>query len=65
MSGLGEACATGLKSLADHQQSAENRSTTIKTLRPSRTVTSSKDKGIGAYSIGLTILGKLCCPNNN
>ncbi len=37
-------------------------STTIKTLRPTHTATSSKNRCIGAYSIGLTILGKLGCP---
>jgi hypothetical protein len=28
-------------------------------------VTSSKDRWIGAYANGLTIVGKLSCPNNN
>jgi hypothetical protein len=34
-------------------------STSIKTLWPAHTLTSSKDRQIGAYSSGLTILGKL------
>ncbi len=55
---MGEAWATGLKSLAGHKQSA----TTIKTLWPAWTATSSKDRWIGAYSIGLTNLGKFSCP---
>ena len=38
-------------------------STSIKTSRPIRTETSSKDRQIWHYSIGLTILGKLCCAN--
>jgi len=40
-------------------------STTIKTLSPARTATSSRDRWIGPYSISLTIQGKLGCPNNN
>ncbi len=35
--------------------------TTIKIFWPSSTLTSSKDRWIGAYSIGLTIPGKLGC----
>jgi hypothetical protein len=34
------------------------------TLPQARTATSSKGQRIGAYSIGLTILGKLGCQNN-
>jgi hypothetical protein len=49
----------GLKSIADHQKSVKYKSTTIKTYQPDRTATSSKDRQIGAYSIGLTFLGKL------
>jgi hypothetical protein len=35
--------------------------TSIKTLWLAHTATSSKDRWIGAYSIGLTILGKFGC----
>ncbi len=38
------------------------KSTAMKTLWPARIATSSKDRWIGAYSIGLTVLGKLSCP---
>jgi hypothetical protein len=62
MIGLGKALAAGLKSLVDHQQSVKNKSSTIKTSWPVCRATSSKDRWIGAYSIGLTILGKLDCP---
>ncbi len=61
MCGLGEDWANGIKSLADHQQSVKYKSATIKTLWPARKATSSKDRWIGAYSIGLTILGKQGC----
>ncbi len=53
------------KTIVDHQQWVKYMSTTIKTLWPAHTATSWKDRWIGAYSIGLTILGKLGCPNNN
>ncbi len=36
---------------------------TIRTPWPAHTATSSKDRWIGAYSIALTILGKLNCLN--
>jgi hypothetical protein len=36
-------------------------SSSIKTLWPAHTATSSKDRQIGAYSFGLTNLGKLSC----
>jgi hypothetical protein len=39
------------------------KSTSTKTIWPARTATSSEDKRIGAYSIALTIPGKLRCPN--
>jgi hypothetical protein len=38
-------------------------STPINVSWPASTVTSSKDKYIGAYSIGIIIPGKLGCPN--
>ncbi len=57
--------AAVLKSLVDNQQSVKNKSTTIKTFRPESTATSSKDRWIGTYSIGITILWKLRRPNNN
>ncbi len=50
-----------LKFPVDHQQSVKYN---INTLWPVCTVTSSKDRWIGTNSIGLTILGKLSCPNN-
>ncbi len=55
--------AAGLTTLVDHQQSMKYMSTTIKTLCLTCTVTSSKDRQIGAYSFGLTIPGKLSCSN--
>ncbi len=61
MNGFREASAAGLKSLVDHQQSVKYKSTTIQTLRPAHTATSSKDRWKGAYSIGLTILGRFTC----
>jgi hypothetical protein len=48
----------------DCQQSVKYKSTRIKTLWPVHTETSSKDRQIEAYSIGLTSEGKLSCPNN-
>ncbi len=42
----------------DHQLSVKHKSTTIKTLWPAHTTTSSMHRPIGAYSIGLTIAGK-------
>ncbi len=62
---MGKAWAASLKSLVDHQQSVKYKSTTIKTLRPVRSVTSSKNRWIQAYFIGLTIPGKLGSPKNN
>ncbi len=65
---MGEGCSAGLKSIVDHHQSVKYKSTTIKTLRPARTETSSKDRSIGAFSIGsigLTILGKLSFPKKH
>ncbi len=53
----------GLKSFVDRQQTAKYKSTTIKTLRPACTATSSKDRQISAYSTSLTILVKLVCPD--
>jgi hypothetical protein len=38
------------------------KSATVKTSWPALTVTSSKDRGIQAFFIGLTIMGKLGCP---
>ncbi len=61
MCGLGEAWAAGLKPLVDHQQPVKYKSTTVQTLWPARIATSSKERWIGAYFIGLTILGKLGC----
>jgi hypothetical protein len=61
MCAWGEARAAGLKSLVHHKQSVNYISTTIKTSRPAFTATSSKDRQIGTYSIGLAILVKLCC----
>jgi hypothetical protein len=46
----------------DHRQSVKYKSTTIKTLWPACTATYSKASWIGAYSVGLTNLGKLGCP---
>jgi len=40
------------------------RNTSIKTSWPADTATSSEGRQIGAYSIGLTIPGKLNCTNN-
>jgi hypothetical protein len=40
-------------------KSVKYKATTIKTPRPARTATSSKDRWIGAYSIDLTIPGNL------
>jgi len=48
----------------DHQQSVKYKSTTIKTLRPAHTATSSKDRWIMAYSTGITMPGKPSNPNN-
>jgi hypothetical protein len=39
--------------------------TTTKNSWLAPTAASSKDRWIGAYSIGLTIPGKVGCPNNN
>jgi hypothetical protein len=39
------------------------KSTAIKPSWPAHTATSSKDRWIGAYSIDLTIPGKLGCPS--
>ncbi len=64
MSGLNESWAPGQKSLVDQQQSEKHKSTTIKTLWPAWTATSSKYKWIGAYSIAPTIIGNLNCPND-
>jgi hypothetical protein len=43
----------------------QNNSTTIETWWPAHTVTFSKDRWLGAYSIGLTIPWKLSCPMRN
>jgi hypothetical protein len=56
MSGLGKAWVTGQKSLVDHQQEVKYKDTTIKTLCLACIAISSKDRRIGAYSIGLTIV---------
>jgi hypothetical protein len=53
-----------LNFIVDHQLSAKYMSTSIKTLRPAHTATSSKVRQTGAYSIGLTISGKLSCPSS-
>ncbi len=55
MSGLGEAWAAGLKSCIICQQSAKLSSSSIKTSQPARTLTSSKDRQIVAYYIGLSV----------
>ncbi len=60
---MGKAWAAGLKSFLDHQQSVKYRSATIKTMWPVCAVTSSEDRWIGPYSIGLIILGRLSCLN--
>ncbi len=54
---LGEALASSLKSLADHQQSVKYKSTAIKTSWPARTVTSSKGRWIGAYLLAKPFQG--------
>jgi hypothetical protein len=46
----------------DYEQRVKFESTTIKTSWLARTVTSSEDIWIGAYSFGLTIPGKLGYP---
>jgi hypothetical protein len=43
----------------------KHKSTTIKTSWPALAAIYSKERWIGAYSIGLIIPGKLGCPNNN
>ncbi len=48
-----------------HQQSLKYKPTTIKTSWLARTATSSKDRWIGVYPIGLAIPGNLSSPNNN
>ncbi len=58
-----ETWAAGLQYRVDHQQSVKYKSTTIKTSWPARAATSSKDRQLGAYSVGFTISGKLGCPN--
>ncbi len=58
---MGEAWAAGIKYIADHQQ-VKYKSTTTKTSWPTLTTTSSKNRQIGAYSIGLTIPGKTRLP---
>jgi hypothetical protein len=60
----GETSVGGLKFFVDHHQLVKCKSTITKTLWPALTGTSSKDRWIGAYSIGLTILWKLSCPKN-
>jgi hypothetical protein len=55
---MGEAWADGLKSFVDHQHAVICKSTTIRTLWPARKSTATKDRWIGAYSIGLTIPGE-------
>jgi hypothetical protein len=62
---LGETSDACLEPLVDHLQSVKYKSTTIKTSWPGRKATSSKDRWIVDYSIGLTIMGKLDCPNYN
>jgi hypothetical protein len=72
MIGLGEAWTVGLKSCVDCLQSAKYYSSTpIKTLCPACTATSSKDRQIRVYSIGLTnpvydeiIIDLLICAEN-
>ncbi len=59
---MGETRAVGIKYIADRQQSMKYKSTTTKTSWPALTATSSKDRQIGAYSIGLTIPGKTRLP---
>jgi hypothetical protein len=60
---LGKAWAAGVKSLLDYQQSVKYKSTTIKTSWSECTATSSKDRQIGTYSMGPTILGNIGCLN--
>ena len=61
ISGLGESWAASPECLVNWQESMNYKSTTIDTLWPGCTVTSSKDRWIGAYSIVQTILRKLSC----
>ncbi len=60
----GGARSACLKSLVDYQQSVKYKSTATKTLWPDHTATSSKDRWMGDYSFGPTIMRKLSCPNN-
>jgi hypothetical protein len=60
---MGEALSTGPESLMDSEQSLKFKSTSIKTLQPAHTATSTQDRQIGAYSFDITIPGKLSCPN--
>ncbi len=54
---------SGLKSVVDYQQSTIFLSTSIKTLWPTRTATSFKERHMGGYYVGLTIPAKISCPN--
>jgi hypothetical protein len=59
---MGEAFAADLKSHVDCQTISKILLlTSIKTLWPAHTLTSSKDRCLGAYSIGLITVGKLGC----
>ncbi len=60
---MGKPWGANLKSLVDHWHLVKYKSTSIKTLWPACTATSSKDRHIRAYYFGLNIPRKLGCPN--